>query len=450
MITRVLVANRGEIAVRVMRTCQRMGIATVAIHSAVEAGALHVEMADEAVEIAASSPAGSYLDGAAIIEAARRTRAGAIHPGYGFLAENADFARAVVQAGLTWIGPDADAIDQVGDKVRARNLMQDAGVPVAAGSREITTTGEEALAAATAIGFPVMVKASAGGGGIGMGVANDEDELLSAFERVSTQGARFFDSPHVLIERFVARARHVEVQILGLRDGRILVLGERECSVQRRNQKLAEESPSPALTEQLREDLFAAARKAGEAVSYLGAGTVEFLLDADEQSFMFLELNARLQVEHPITEWLTGIDLVEQQIRIAAADPAAITETPPSQGHAVELRICAEDPHGFRPGPGSIDVWRAPDGEGIRVDAGYRQGDVVSSHFDSLLAKLSVCAPTRSEALARAREALARFEISGPSVNLPFFTELLDRHEFVNGDYDTGIVGRMRSTDRVH
>ncbi len=441
----VLVANRGEIARRVMRTARRMGIRTVAVYSDADADLPYVREADEAVHIGPAQPARSYLDAAAIIGAARQTGAAAVHPGYGFLAENAGFARQVIAAGLTWVGPAPAAIEEMGDKVRARNLMERTGVPVSPGSREPLTDVAAAIAEADRIGYPVMVKAAAGGGGIGMGVAASPADLHAAFETARTRAERFFGSPEILLERYVQRARHVEVQILGLADGRVLALGERDCSVQRRHQKVAEETPSPGVSAALREQMLAAAVRAGEAVGYRGAGTVECLVDTDTGSFVFLEMNTRLQVEHPVTELVTGIDLVEQQFRIAAGeppsfDPAAVSST----GHALELRVYAEDPVRFLPRPGTITQWDEPSGEGIRVDAGYQAGNTVTPFYDPLLAKLCVHAADRSRALERAAEAVAAFAIAGPKTNLPFHAELLTSPEFVSGDYDTSLISRLR------
>ena len=445
MLDSVLVANRGEIARRVMRTARRMGIRTVAVYSDADADLPYVREADEAVHIGPAQPARSYLDAAAIIGAARQTGVAAVHPGYGFLAENAGFARQVIAAGLTWVGPAPAAIEEMGDKVRARNLMERTGVPVSPGSREPLTDVAAAIAEADRIGYPVMVKAAAGGGGIGMGVAASPADLHAAFETARTRAERFFGSPEILLERYVQRARHVEVQILGLADGRVLALGERDCSVQRRHQKIAEETPSPGVSAALREQMLAAAVRAGEAVGYRGAGTVECLVDTDSGSFVFLEMNTRLQVEHPVTELVTGIDLVEQQFRIAAGeppsfDPAAVSFT----GHALELRVYAEDPVRFLPRPGTITQWDEPSGEGIRVDAGYQAGNTVTPFYDPLLAKLCVHAADRSRALERAAEAVAAFVIAGPKTNLPFHAELLTSPEFVSGDYDTSLVSRMR------
>jgi acetyl-CoA carboxylase, biotin carboxylase subunit len=445
MLDSVLVANRAEIARRVLRTARRMGIRGVAVYSDADADLPYVHEADEAVHIGPAQPARSYLDAAAIIEAARETNAQAVHPGYGFLAENADFAREVIAAGLTWVGPDPAAIEEMGDKIRARNLMERSGVPVSPGSREPVTDAAAAIAEADRIGYPVMVKAAAGGGGIGMGVAAGPAELHAAFETARSRAERFFGSPEILLERYVTRARHVEVQILGLADGRVLALGERDCSVQRRHQKVAEETPSPGVSAGLREQMLAAAVRAGEAVGYRGAGTVECLVDTQAGSFVFLEMNTRLQVEHPVTELVTGIDLVEQQFLIAAGeppsfDPAAITP----HGHALELRIYAEDPKRFLPGPGTITEWAEPEGEGIRVDAGYQAGNTVTPFYDPLLAKLCVCAPDRQTALERARKAVAGFAIAGPKTNLAFHAELLTSPEFVSGDYDTSLISTMR------
>ena len=445
MLDSVLVANRGEIARRVIRTARRMAIRAVAVYSEADADLPYVREADQAALIGPAAPAQSYLNAAAIIGAARETGATAVHPGYGFLAENADFARQVIAAGLTWVGPDPAAIEQMGDKIRARNLMEKAGVPVSPGSREPVADVSAALAEASRIGYPVMVKAAAGGGGIGMGAAADDAGLRAAFETARSRAERFFGSPEILIERYVERARHVEVQILGLADGRVLALGERDCSVQRRHQKVAEETPSPGVSAGLRKQMLAAAVRAGEAVGYRGAGTVECLVDAETGSFVFLEMNTRLQVEHPVTELVTGIDLVEQQFRIAAGEPVSFdpaTVTP--AGHALELRVYAEDPVRFLPRPGTITEWTEPTGDGIRVDAGYQAGNTVTPFYDPLLAKLCVHGADRDQALARAREAVAAFVVAGPKTNLPFHADLLASAEFVRGDYDTSLVGRLR------
>jgi len=441
----VLVANRGEIARRVIATARRMGIRTVAVYSEADAELPYVRDADQAVPIGPPPPARSYLDTGAILAAARKTGARAIHPGYGFLSENPDFARLVTAEGLIWVGPPPSAIEQMGDKINARNLMEQAGVPVAAGTRVPVTDADEAAAQARRIGYPVMVKAAAGGGGIGMSAAAGEGELRAAFDTARSRAERFFGSPAILLERYIARARHVEIQIFGLNDSRILTLGERDCSVQRRHQKVAEETPSPGVGAALRERMLQAAVRAGEAVGYRGAGTVECLVDAEADDFVFLEMNTRLQVEHPVTEMVTGIDLVEQQFLVAAGEKVSFDpEFVRYGGHACEFRVYAEDPRRFLPSPGTITEWAEPSGEGIRVDAGYQAGNQVTPFYDPLLAKLCVHGATRDEALSRARDAIASFRISGLKTNLPFHAELLDSREFASGSYDTSLVARLR------
>jgi acetyl-CoA carboxylase biotin carboxylase subunit len=445
MIESLLIANRGEIARRIIRTAKRLGIRTIAVYSDADAGMPFVLEADEAINVGPANPAQSYRNTEAILAAAKSTGAQAIHPGYGFLSENADFARAVAANGLIWVGPSAEAITAMGDKINARNMMADAGVPVAPGTKDPAATVEAAIEAATSIGYPVMVKAAAGGGGMGMAVANDEAGLRTEFEKVRGFAERMFGDGSVLIERYFPRVRHVEVQILGLADGRVVALSERECSVQRRNQKLVEEAPSPAVSPELRQRFLAAAVKAGEAVGYRNAGTVECLLDPATGEFFFLEMNTRLQVEHPITELIHGLDLVEEQLRVASGeapsfDPDALTST----GHAIELRVNAEDPKRFLPGPGKVATWVEPTGDGVRVDSGYAEGTTVTPNYDSLMAKLIVYGVDRADAIAKARAAVAGFEIVGPKNNLPFFAELLENAEFLSGDYDTGIVSRMR------
>ncbi len=445
MIESLLVANRGEIARRIIRTAKRLGIRAIAVHSEADAGLPFVSEADEAVCVGPANPAQSYRNVEAILAAAKSTGAQAIHPGYGFLSENAEFARTVEASGLIWVGPGADAIDAMGDKINARNLMAAAGVPVAPGTTDPAADLAAAVTAAAEIGYPVMVKAAAGGGGMGMGVALDEAALRTEYDKVRAFAERMFGDGSVLIERYFPRVRHVEVQILGLADGRVVALGERECSVQRRNQKLVEESPSPAVSPELRSRLLAAAVRAGEAVGYRNAGTVECLLDPASGEFFFLEMNTRLQVEHPVTELVYGVDLVEEQLRVAAGlaptfDPDALAP----RGHAIELRVNAEDPKRFLPGPGAITTWDEPTGEGVRVDSGYVAGNTVTPFYDSLMAKLIVSGRDRAEAIDRAKAAVAQFELAGPKNNLPFFAELLENEEFLSGAYDTTIVTRMR------
>ncbi|GIG64333.1 acetyl-CoA carboxylase biotin carboxylase subunit [Phytomonospora endophytica] len=443
MFESLLIANRGEIARRIIKTANKLGIRTVAVHSEADADLPYVKEADESVHIGPADPALSYRNVDAILTAAEQTGAAAIHPGYGFGSENPDFARAVTAAGLIWVGPGPDAIAAMGDKINARNIMAAAGVPVAPGTGEPVADAEAATARAAEIGYPVMVKAAAGGGGMGMAVADDAEALPKVLAQIQGVAERLFGSGDVLIERFYPRVRHIEVQILGLADGRVLTLGERECSVQRRNQKLVEETPSPALDPELRARFLDAARRAGEAVSYQNAGTVEFLLDADTRDFFFLEMNTRLQVEHPITETVYGVDLVAAQLKVAAGEDPKINDPAPA-GHAIEFRVNAEDPKRFLPGPGVITEWTEPQGRGVRVDSGYARGNTVPRFYDSLMAKLIVSGPDRATAIERARAALSEFAIAGPKQNLPFFLELLDNEEFTGGTYDTGIVGRMR------
>lgn len=449
MIESLLVANRAEIARRVLRTARELGVRTVAVYSSVDAGLPFVMEADKAVPLD-GPPQAVYRDAEQLLSIAAQTGAEAIHPGYGFLSENAAFARAVVSAGLTWVGPPAEAIEAMGDKVAARARMAAAGVPVAPGSADAVAGVQACAAEAARVGYPVMIKASAGGGGMGMSVVHGPDELAEQFEKVTSFAGRLFGDERVFVERYFPRVRHVEVQVLGLASGRVVALGERDCSVQRRNQKVVEETPSPAVTPQLRERMCQAAVRAAAAVGYRNAGTVEFLLDPTSGEFFFLEMNTRLQVEHPITEAVYGVDLVAEQLRVAAGlPPKADVDALQPSGHAIELRINAEDPKRFLPKPGAIEVWRAPTGEGVRVDAGYAAGTTVTPAYDSLVAKLVVHGPTRPEALRRARAAVAEFEISGPqrggvTTNLPFLAEVLDSAEFISGDYDTGIVARLR------
>ena len=361
----VLIANRGEIARRIARTARRLGIRVIAVYSEADAGLPFVAEADEAILIGPAPPALSYLNAGAILAAASRTGAAAIHPGYGFLAEHAEFAQQVIDAGLTWIGPPPDAIARMGDKISARNLMAAAGVPVAPGSTEPVPDADAAAEVAARIGYPVMIKAAAGGGGIGMSAAADVAALRTGFETARTRAERFFGSPAILLERFIAHARHVEVQILGLADGRVVALGERDCSAQRRHQKVAEETPSPGVGAELRERMLTAAIRAGLAVGYRGAGTVECLVEESTGEFVFLEMNTRLQVEHPVTEMVTGIDLVEQQLLIAGgADCSFDVGSVSPHGHALELRVYAEDPVRFLPSPGVITGWHEPPAPG--------------------------------------------------------------------------------------
>jgi len=440
----VLIANRGEIARRIIRSARSLGLRTVAVRSSVDTDLPFVAEADDVVELT-GPPAQAYRDTHQLLDAARRTRAAAVHPGYGFLAEDPGFAQAVCDAGLVWVGPRAEAISAMGDKVTARETVAAAGVPVAPGSTDAVATEAAAVADAEKVGFPVMLKAAVGGGGMGMAVAADAAAARTEYARVSAFAHRLFGDSRLFVERYFPRVRHVEVQVLGLADGRIVTLGERDCSVQRRHQKIAEESPSPALEPDLRHRMEHAAVVAAAAVDYRNAGTVEFLLDQDSGEFFFLEMNTRLQVEHPVTEMRYGVDLVAAQLRIAAgAEPGCDLDAATPVGHAIELRVNAEDSQRFLPGPGLVTDWVEPTGDGVRVDAGYAAGTTVTPFYDSLLAKLVVHGCDRQQALARARVAVAGFTVTGPKCNLAFHAELLEHPEFVSGHYDTGLIARMR------
>jgi len=440
----LLIANRGEIARRIIRTANRLGVRTVAIYHKVDSGLPYVDEADEAVQLEGDIPVKAYLDREQIIAIAKEAGATAIHPGYGFLAENAGFAREVADAGLTWVGPSAEVIEVMGDKVESRRAVAAAGVPISGDAGAALKTGDEAVEEAARIGYPVMVKASAGGGGIGMAVAHDDDELRKAFENTKSMSERSFGSDRVFVERFVQSARHIEIQVLGLDDGTVVALGERDCSTQRRHQKLIEESPAPNLDPGVRQRLIDCAIASAAAVGYRNAGTVEFLLDTVTGDFVFLEMNTRIQVEHPITELTHGVDLVEQQLSIAASGTTTADFAPVQRGHAIELRICAEDPKKFFPRPGPIDGWTEPTGPGIRVDSGYRAGTEVTPHFDSLIAKVCAFGATREEALVRAVKACDELEIQGLVTNQPFLEEILADSEFTAGRYDTGLVERVQ------
>jgi acetyl-CoA carboxylase biotin carboxylase subunit len=440
----VLVAGRGEIARRIIRTLRRLEVRSVAVYSEADADLPFVLEADEAVLLGPADPAQSYLDSGRLIEAARRCGAQAVHPCYGFLSESPAFAEQVQDAGLVWVGPTPAAMRALGDKITARQLMSEAGVPVAPGATASTNDVDVAAGVAASLGYPLMVKISAGGGGIGMAAVHDPAALPAAFTAAHSRAERLYGSSQILLERYIPGARHVEVQVLGLPGDRAVVLGDRDCSVQRRHQKLVEETPSPGVEAALRARLFEAAARAATAAGYVNAGTVEFLLEPVSGEFVFLEMNTRLQVEHPITELVTGIDLVEEQLRIAAGqEPTFGDAAPQSRGHAIELRIYAEDPVRFLPSPGTISRYVEPEGDGIRIDSGYAEGNEVTAHYDPLLAKLCVWAPDRAGALARSAEALAGYEIEGPKVNLPFFARLLSQPAFHSGAYDTGVVEAM-------
>ncbi len=447
MFTSLLVANRGEIAVRIIRTCREMGIRTVAVYSDADAAARHVPEADEAVRIGGAAPADSYLRGEVILDAALRTGCEALHPGYGFLAEDAAFARACAGAGVTFVGPPAAAIEAMGSKIGARRLMQAAGVPVVPGEVPAEQSDEGIAAAIERIGRPALVKASAGGGGIGMRVVRAGDDARPAIQAARRDALHAFGDGTLYVERFLDRPRHVEIQIVADSDGRVIPLFERECSIQRRHQKVVEESPSPVVTPVLRAQMSAAAVVAAEAVGYRNAGTVEFLVEdgnRDEPRFYFLEMNTRLQVEHPVTEATTGLDLVRAQLLVAAGEPLPFSvETLALRGHAIELRVYAEDPAaGFLPQAGPLLVYREPRGPGVRVDSGVGQGDAVGVHYDPLLAKLIVHAESRPAALARAARALREFAVLGIATNLPLLRALVEHPLVRHGDLDTGLLER--------
>jgi acetyl-CoA carboxylase biotin carboxylase subunit len=443
MFHKILVANRGEIAVRVMRTCRELGIPTVAIYSDADRAALHVRFADQAVRVGPAPSRESYLKIDAILAAARRTGADAIHPGYGFLSERPEFARACKVAGLTFIGPPATAIEAMGEKTGARRAMTAAGVPVVPGMNEPEADPERARAFAREIGYPVMLKAAAGGGGKGMRRVDDDAGFRAAFDGASREAMAAFGDERVYVEKYLEKPRHVEIQVFADQHGNTIHLFERECSVQRKHQKVVEETPSAIVTPEMRAAMGEVAVKAARAVGYVGAGTVEFLVDA-HRNFYFLEMNTRLQVEHPITELRTGLDLVRWQIEVARGAPLPLRqEEVQSRGHAIEARINAEDPQlDFLPSPGLIRYLRLPDGPGTRVDAGVYAGYTVPMAYDSMIAKLIVWADTRELAIARMKRALSEFVLTGITTNVGFLREVVGHQEFTSGDYDTGFLAR--------
>ena len=447
---RVLIANRGEIAVRIVRACRELGIESVAVYSEADAGAPHTVLADRAEPVGPAPSSQSYLDVDQIVRAAVRSGADAVHPGYGFLAENAAFARACTDAGLVFVGPTADAIEQLGSKVGAREIVARAGVPVVPGATPEDQSDAGLAAAAAQVGFPVLLKASAGGGGKGMRVVRTPGELTEASAAARREAVAAFGDGTLYVERLVDRPRHVEVQVLADHHGNVVHLFERECSAQRRHQKVVEESPSPALTASLRSRMGAAAVAAAAAAGYRNAGTVEFLLDGtgDDARFYFLEVNTRLQVEHPVTEAVTGLDLVHLQFAVASGAPLPWSQEALTQrGHAIECRVYAEDPaSGFLPQAGRLLLYREPDGPGVRVDSGVVEGGDVTVHYDPMLAKLVVHAPTRPAAIARARTALTQFPILGIRTNVPFLIALLDHPAFAAGAVDTGFIDRELPT----
>ncbi|HYK09523.1 MAG TPA: acetyl-CoA carboxylase biotin carboxylase subunit [Gemmatimonadales bacterium] len=444
MFKKVLIANRGEIALRVIRACKELGLATVAVYSEADRECLHVRFADDDVCIGRAPGRESYLNIPRIIAAAEITGADAIHPGYGFLAENPEFADIVRASNITFIGPTPDQIRQMGDKAVARSIAQKVKIPTVPGSPGPVSSVDEGLEFGNKIGFPVIIKAAAGGGGKGMRVANDPDSFVKSYNLARQEALAAFGSDQVYIEKYLARPRHVEIQVMGDTHGRVMHLCERDCSIQRRHQKLVEEAPSPALSQELRLKMGQSAVTAAEAINYVGAGTVEFLLDEDG-SFYFMEMNTRIQVEHPVTEMCTNFDLVKEQIRVAAGEPLKLKlEGSRLRGHAIECRVNAEDPfRNFQPCPGHISAYHPPGGPGVRVDTHIYDGYTVPPYYDSLLAKVIVHGNTREEALARMRQALDSFIIEGVTTTIPFLGRIMRHPDFIAGKVDTKFLERQ-------
>jgi acetyl-CoA carboxylase biotin carboxylase subunit len=437
MFSKVLIANRGEIALRVILACKEMGLKTVAVHSEADRDSLHVRYADDDVCIGPALSRQSYLSISSIIAAAEITGADAIHPGYGFLSENAHFAEIVNECQLTFIGPTPEAIRLMGDKAKARETAKKAGVPIIPGSEGPLKTSGDALEVAKEIGFPVILKAAAGGGGRGMRICWGEDDLVNAYETARSEAERAFGVADVYLEKYLERPRHIEIQVFGDHHGRIVSLGERECSIQRRHQKLIEESPSPAIDEATRQRMGEAAVRLCETVSYVNAGTIEFLYQ--DGSFYFMEMNTRIQVEHPVTEEVTGLDLVKEQIRVAAGERLSVPEAGEFRlrGHSMEFRINAEDPDTFAPNPGKIKEFHLPGGPGVRVDTAVYRDYVIPPHYDSLIAKLVVSGKDRAESMARGRRALEQFVIEGVKTSIPLHRAILNDRRFIKGDIST-------------
>ena len=442
--SKVLIANRGEIALRILRTCEEMGIATVAVHSTVDRHSLHVQLADEAVCIGEAPSSKSYLNIPNIIAAALTRNATAIHPGYGFLAENARFAEICADHQIVFIGPSPDAMRSMGDKSTAKKTMQRVGVPTVPGSEGLLTDEAEARAIAKKIGYPIIIKATAGGGGRGMRLVKEESELAKLFAAAQGEAEAAFGNPGVYLEKFVQKPRHIEFQILADTYGNVIHLGERECSIQRRHQKLLEEAPSPALTPLLREKMGTAAVMAAKSINYVGAGTVEFLLDQSGE-FYFMEMNTRIQVEHPVTEMITGLDLIAEQLRIAQGEPLSLTQDQVLlRGHAIECRINAEDPeHNFRPHPGRISGYLPPSGPGVRMDSHVYTDYEIPPYYDSLIGKLIVWGADRPSAIKRMRRALRECAVTGLPTTIAFHQKILDHPDFQRGDVYTNFVEQM-------
>ncbi|MBK5228820.1 MAG: acetyl-CoA carboxylase biotin carboxylase subunit [Actinobacteria bacterium] len=444
MFKRVLIANRGEIAVRVMRACRDLGIETVAVYSDLDIDAVHTRYADQAFNVGPAPAAQSYLVVENILDAAKRSGAEAVHPGYGFLAENAAFAQAVIDAGLTWVGPAPAVIDGMGDKMAARKAAMEANVPTVPGTKDPVTEAEEVRIFSKEHGFPVAIKASAGGGGKGFRVVADESEIEDALTGAAREAENYFSNPEVYVERYLERPRHIEIQVLGDANGNVISFPERDCSLQRRHQKLVEESPSPALKPEVRTRIMDAAKRLAENIGYQNAGTCEFLLDSDHESFYFLEMNTRLQVEHPVTELVSGIDLVIAQLRVAAGEDIGFTQDDIKlNGHAIECRINAENAaKNFMPAPGHIGSYREPAGPGVRVDSGVEPDYTVPQAYDPMIAKLVTYGADREQARRRMLRALAEYEVEGISTTIPFHRLMLADEHFVSGDYHTGTVER--------
>jgi len=442
MFKKILIANRGEIALRVIRACRELGVQTVAVYSEADRESLHVRFADDDVCIGPALARDSYLKIPRIIAAAEIAGADAIHPGYGFLAENAEFAETCAASNIAFIGPTAEQIRVMGDKAAARNAMAAVGVPIIPGTPGPVEDADEALAFAREIGFPVIIKAAAGGGGKGMRVAAEPEDFTRSFQLARSEALSAFGSGDVYVEKYLERPRHVEFQIMGDRHGHVIHLGERDCSVQRRHQKLIEEAPSPAVTPELRARMGDAAVRGAAAIDYVGAGTIEMLLNSDG-SYYFMEMNTRIQVEHPVTEMLTGVDLVKEQIRVAAGEKLSVSEMPPLRGHVIECRVNAEDPaRNFQPSPGRIDVFHPPGGPGVRLDTHVYAGYTVPPFYDSLLAKLICQGRDRQEALRRMQVALESFIIEGVTTTIPFLARVMADPHFQAGDVDTKFLER--------
>ena len=442
MFTKVLIANRGEIALRVIRACRELGIQTVAVYSEADRESLHVRFADDDVCIGPPPARESYLNIPRIIAAAEITGADAIHPGYGFLAENAEFAEICAASKIHFIGPTPEQIRLMGDKATARRTMTTVGVPIIPGTPGPIEDSDEAQGFAKEVGYPVIIKAAAGGGGKGMRVARDADDFARSFQLARSEALSAFGNGDVYIEKYLERPRHIEFQILGDKHGNVIHLGERDCSVQRRHQKLIEEAPSPAMTPELRTKMGEAAVAGAKAIEYVGAGTIEMLLDQDG-SYYFMEMNTRIQVEHPVTEMLTGVDLVKEQIRVAAGERLQVLELPPLRGHVIEVRVNAEDPaRNFQPSPGKILAFHPPGGPGVRLDTHVYDGYTVPPYYDSLLAKLICQGRDRAEAIARMKVALESFIIEGVTTTIPFLGRVMSNASFVKGDFDTKFLER--------